>query len=155
VPSPNFGKRAEGKPIDMLILHYTGMASAERALKWLCDPQSKVSSHYLVFEDGLVAQLVEEGERAWHAGKSFWAGETDTNSRSVGIEIANPGHQYGYRPFPDEQIDAVIELCSDVLRRHPVPPERVLAHSDVAPLRKEDPGELFPWRLFYETGIGH
>lgn len=155
VPSPNFGKRAEGKPIDMLILHYTGMGSAERALKWLCDPQSSVSSHYLVFEDGLVAQLVEESDRAWHAGKSFWAGETDTNSRSVGIEIANPGHEYGYRPFPDVQIAAVIELCADILRRHSIPPERVLAHSDVAPRRKEDPGELFPWQRLHEAGIGH
>ncbi len=155
VPSPNFGKRAKGKPIDMLILHYTGMANAERALKWLCDPQSGVSSHYFVFEDGRVAQLVEESERAWHAGKSFWAGETDTNSRSIGIEIANPGHQFGYRPFPEVQIEAVIGLCSGILRRHPIPPERVLAHSDVAPFRKEDPGELFPWRRLYEAGIGH
>jgi N-acetylmuramoyl-L-alanine amidase len=155
LPSPNFGQRAEGKAIDTLILHYTGMASAERSLKWLCDPESSVSSHYFVFEDGRVARLVEDSYRAWHAGKSYWAGETDVNSRSLGIEIANPGHEFGYRPFPDRQIKAVIALCRELLRQYPIPPERVLAHSDVAPLRKEDPGELFPWRRLYEAGIGH
>lgn len=139
----------------MIILHYTGMPSAERALKWLCDPESGVSSHYFVFEDGRVAQLVEEDRRAWHAGQSFWAGETDINSRSIGIEIANPGHEFGYVPFPDEQIAAVIGLCRDVLSRHPIPPERILAHSDVAPLRKEDPGELFPWDRLHAAGVGH
>jgi N-acetylmuramoyl-L-alanine amidase len=154
-PSPNHGERAPGKPVDMIILHYTGMPSAERALKWLCDPESGVSSHYFVFEDGRVAQLVEEDRRAWHAGKSFWAGETDLNSRSIGIEIANPGHEFGYVPFPDEQIAAVIGLCRDVISRHPIPPERVLAHSDVAPLRKEDPGELFPWDQLHAAGVGH
>ena len=153
VSSPNFGKRAEGKRIDMLILHYTGMASAERALKWLCDPESSVSAHYFVFEDGRVVQLVDEKDRAWHAGKSFWAGETDINSCSLGIEVANPGHEFGYRPFPDGQIDAVTRLCLDLVRRHPIPPERVLAHSDVAPMRKEDPGELFPWGRLHEAGI--
>src|SRR5436309_14850475 len=155
MPSPNFGKRAEGKPIDMLILHYTGMANAERALKWLCDPESSVSAHYFVFEDGRVVQLVDHTERAWHAGKSFWAGETDINSCSLGIEIANPGHEYGHRPFPDRQIEAVIALCHELLPQYPIPPERVLAHSDVAPLRKEDPGELFPWQRLFEAGIGH
>jgi N-acetylmuramoyl-L-alanine amidase len=155
VVSPNFGKRAEGKRIDTLILHYTGMASAERALRWLCDPESSVSAHYFVFEDGRVAQLVEEKERAWHAGKSFWAGETDINSCSLGIEVANPGHEFGYRPFPDKQIETVIALCRDLVCRHPIPPERVLAHSDVAPMRKEDPGELFPWGRLSEAGIGH
>jgi N-acetylmuramoyl-L-alanine amidase len=153
--SPNFSKRADGKSIDMLILHYTGMASPERALKWLCDPESSVSSHYFVFEDGRVMQLVDDADRAWHAGKSFWAGETDINSRSLGVEIANPGHAFGYRPFPDAQIDAVIGLCAELVRRHPIPPERVLGHSDVAPMRKEDPGELFPWRRLHETAIGH
>jgi N-acetylmuramoyl-L-alanine amidase len=154
VSSPNFGKRAEGKRIDTLILHYTGMASAERALRWLCDPESSVSAHYFVFEDGRVVQLVDEQDRAWHAGKSFWAGETDINSCSLGIEVANPGHEYGYRPFPDGQIDAVTRLCRDLVRGHPIPPERVLAHSDVAPMRKEDPGELFPWGRLHEAGIG-
>ena len=103
--SPNHGERAAGKPVDMIILHYTGMASAERAVSWLCDPESGVSSHYVVFEDGRIVQLVDESRRAWHAGKSYWAGETDINSRSVGIEIANPGHEFGYRPFPDRQIE--------------------------------------------------
>jgi N-acetylmuramoyl-L-alanine amidase len=153
-PSPNHGERAAGKPVDMLILHYTGMASDERALKWLCDPESGVSSHYFVFEDGRVAQLVDESRRAWHAGQSFWAGETDVNSRSIGIEVANPGHQFGYRPFPDAQIAATIALCHEILRRHAIPAERVLAHSDVAPTRKDDPGELFPWTTLAKAGIG-
>ena len=100
-------------------------------------------------------QLVDEGRRAWHAGKSWWAGETDINTRSVGIEIVNPGHEFGYRPFPDVQIEAVIALCRDIIARHPIPPERVLAHSDVAPLRKEDPGELFPWQQLHDAGVGH
>jgi N-acetylmuramoyl-L-alanine amidase len=152
--SPNHGERAAGKPVDILLLHYTGMISDERALKWLCDPESGVSSHYFVFEDGRVFQLVEEGRRAWHAGKSFWAGETDINSRSIGIEVANPGHEFGYRPFPDAQIVAVIALCRDILARNSIPPERVLAHSDVAPMRKDDPGELFPWATLAKAGIG-
>jgi N-acetylmuramoyl-L-alanine amidase len=155
VPSPNFGQRAVGKHIDMVVLHYTGMASEVRALKWLSDPESSVSAHYFVFEDGHVVQLVDENARAWHAGKSFWAGETDINSRSVGIEIANPGHEFGYRSFPGAQIEAVIALCQDIVARHPIPPERVLAHSDVAPARKEDPGELFPWARLHQAGIGH
>jgi N-acetylmuramoyl-L-alanine amidase len=154
-PSPNHGPRAPGKPMDILLLHYTGMASPERALGWLCDPASKVSSHYLAFEDGRVVQLVDEERRAWHAGKSAWAGETDINSRSIGIEIVNPGHQFGYRPFPGPQIEALTTLCRAILSRHPIPPERVLAHSDVAPERKEDPGELFPWQRLHEAGIGH
>lgn len=153
-PSPNHGERAPGKPVDMLILHYTGMASDERALKWLCDPESGVSSHYFVFEDGRVAQLVDEHRRAWHAGQSSWAGETDVNSRSIGIEVANPGHQFGYRPFPGPQIAAVIALSRDILARHEIPADRVLAHSDVAPMRKDDPGELFPWQALAEAGIG-
>ena len=152
--SPNHGERIGGKPVDMLILHYTGMISDERALKWLTDPESAVSSHYFVFEDGRIAKLVEEDRRAWHAGQSFWAGETDINSRSIGIEVANPGHEFGYRPFPAPQIAAVIALSRDILARHPIPPERVLAHSDVAPLRKEDPGELFPWGDLHKAGVG-
>jgi N-acetylmuramoyl-L-alanine amidase len=155
VPSPNHGSRADGAAIDLLILHYTGMESEDRALRWLCDPESAVSAHYFVFEDGRIAGLVDEGRRAWHAGKSSWAGETDINSRSIGIEIANPGHEFGYRAFPEAQIAAVIALCRSIVSRHPIPPERVLAHSDVAPLRKEDPGELFPWRAACEAGVGH
>ncbi len=139
----------------MLILHYTGMESEERALRWLCDPESAVSAHYFVFEDGRIAGLVDESRRAWHAGKSFWAGETDINSRSIGIEIANPGHEFGYRAFPGAQVAAVIALCRSIVSRHPIPPERVLAHSDVAPLRKEDPGELFPWQALHKAGVGH
>ena len=153
-PSPNHGERAAGQPIDILLLHYTGMKTAETALDWLCNPQSRVSAHYLVFEDGRVVQMVDEGRRAWHAGRSFWAGERDVNSRSIGIEIANPGHQLGYRPFPDPQIESVIALCSGVLGRHRIRPERVLAHSDVAPDRKEDPGESFPWQMLSSQGVG-
>jgi N-acetylmuramoyl-L-alanine amidase len=108
-----------------------------------------------VFEDGRILRMVDESRRAWHAGKSLWAGETDINSRSVGIEITNPGHEFGYRPFPDPQVAAVIALCRDILSRHPIPPERVLAHSDVAPLRKDDPGELFPWDRLFASGVGH
>jgi N-acetylmuramoyl-L-alanine amidase len=154
-PSPNHGARVGGRAIDMLLLHYTGMASGEGALKWLRMPESDVSSHYLVFEDGRTIQLVDEKRRAWHAGKSFWAGETDINSRSIGIEIVHPGHEFGQPRYTDTEIDAVIALCRDILSRHPIPPERVLAHSDVAPMRKIDPGEFFPWRRLHEAGIGH
>jgi N-acetylmuramoyl-L-alanine amidase len=152
-PSPNFGPRLTG-PTDILLLHYTGMDSPERALKWLRDPESGVSAHYFVFEDGRIAQLVDEADRAWHAGRSCWAGETDVNSRSIGIEIANPGHEYGYRAFPDVQIDAVIELCQGILSRWPIPQNRIVAHSDIAPDRKEDPGELFPWKELAAAGVG-
>jgi N-acetylmuramoyl-L-alanine amidase len=152
--SPNHGERAAGKPVDILLLHYTGMISDERALKWLCDPESGVSSHYFVYEDGRIVQLVDESRRAWHAGQSFWAGETDINSRSIGVEVANPGHEFGYRAFPEAQIVSVIALSRDILARNPIPPERVLAHSDVAPTRKDDPGELFPWTTLANAGIG-
>jgi N-acetylmuramoyl-L-alanine amidase len=155
LPSPNCGPRVGGGPVDILLLHYTGMKSAEGALAWLCDPRSAVSSHYFVSEEGRVVRLVGEEKRAHHAGVSNWAGETDINSRSIGIEIANPGHDFGYRPYPAPQIEALIVLCRDILARHPIPPERVLAHSDVAPLRKADPGELFPWRQLQEAGVGH
>jgi len=155
LPSPNFGARAVGKRVDMLILHYTGMPTADEALQWLRDPASSVSAHYLIFEDGRIVQLVEEKDRAWHAGKSLWAGESDINSCSIGIEIVNPGHACGYRPFPDREMGAVIALSTDIVARHPIPPKRVLAHSDVAPMRKEDPGELFSWRRLADAGIGH
>lgn len=154
-PSPNHGERADNCSPDMIILHYTGMPSADGALSWLCNPESEVSSHYFVHEDGRVVQLVPEGRRAWHAGKSFWAGATDINSRSIGIEIANPGHTGGLPAFPDEQIKAVIELCRDCGERWSIAPERVLAHSDVAPVRKVDPGENFPWKTLHENGVGH
>ena len=153
--SPNLGPRREGRKVDMLLLHYTGMDSARAARDCLCNPESGVSCHYLVDEDGHITQMVDEGMRAWHAGRSSWQGESDTNSRSVGIEIHNPGHRLGYCPFPPIQMDAVISLCQDILTRHAIPPWLVLAHSDVAPERKLDPGELFDWRLLHASGIGH
>ena len=153
-PSPNHGPRKSG-PVYILLLHYTGMKTADAALERLCDPEASVSSHFFVDEDGKVLQLVGEDRRAWHAGLAYWAGERDINSRSIGIEIHNPGHEHGYRPFPDRQIEAVAALCGDVLTRHDIPPHRVLAHSDVAPDRKEDPGELFPWEILWREGVGH
>jgi N-acetylmuramoyl-L-alanine amidase len=154
-PSPNHGERAGGRRPDMLLLHYTGMGTAQGALDWLCREESQVSSHYFVFEDGRVVQLVPEVCRAWHAGKSLWRGEADINSQSIGIEIANPGHPGGLPHFPDEQIAAVIRLCRDCGARWAIPPERVLAHSDVAPIRKVDPGERFPWARLHAAGVGH
>jgi len=155
LPSPNFGERKDGRRPDMLLLHYTGMPDAAAALAHLRAPASQVSAHYFVFEDGRVVQLVPESKRAWHAGAAFWAGETDINSSSIGIEIANPGHEYGYRDFPKRQIAAVTALCRGILTRNVIPPERVLGHSDVAPSRKQDPGEKFPWRTLYDSGVGN
>ena len=154
-PSPNFGDRAAGRSVDMMVLHYTGMQSGEAALKWLCTPEAEVSSHYLVHEDGGVIQLVAEAKRAWHAGKSRWKGETDLNSASIGIEIVNTGHDGDYPDFPEAQIAAVVELCRNCVDRWSIAPERVLAHSDIAPQRKEDPGEKFPWGQLHAAGIGH
>ena len=151
--SPNHGERKGA--LDMVLLHYTGMASVQAALERLCDPQAEVSAHYLVHEDGRIVQMVPEARRAWHAGRAFWAGESDINSRSIGIEIVNPGHEYGYVDFPDAQIDAVTALCLDIVERHGIAPERVLAHSDVAPGRKVDPGERFPWARLAASGVGH
>jgi N-acetylmuramoyl-L-alanine amidase len=131
------------------------MRSAEAACAWLCDPSSQVSCHYLVDEEGRITQMVEEGSRAWHAGRSFWKGETDINSCSIGIEVHNPGHGFGYRDFPGRQMEAVIGLSRDIIGRHGIRPERVLAHSDVAPGRKIDPGEKFDWRRLHEAGVGH
>ncbi|HWP25597.1 MAG TPA: N-acetylmuramoyl-L-alanine amidase [Xanthobacteraceae bacterium] len=154
VPSPNHGPRRAGARIDILLLHYTGMLSGNAALDRLCDRDAKVSSHYLVFESGEVVQMVPEALRAQHAGESLWEGQDDVNSRSIGIEIENPGHDYGYPDFPDRQIDAVIALCRDIIARRNIPAQNVLAHSDVAPTRKQDPGEKFPWRRLYEGGVG-
>lgn len=154
-PSPNFGERRGIGAPDMIVLHYTGMATGQGAEDWLADPRSQVSSHYLVHEDGRVVQMVREADRAWHAGVSSWRGAEDINSRSVGIEIVNPGHTLGYLDFPQQQITAVIELCHDIAVRHAVAPERILAHSDVAPGRKIDPGEKFPWAALHAGGIGH
>lgn len=141
--SPNFDSRGRG--IDMIVLHYTGMRSGKAALDRLCDPAAKVSAHYLIEENGDIYRLVTEENRAWHAGVGSWKGETDINARSIGIEIVNPGHEFGYRAFPDAQIDAVIELIKDIKTRHDIVPAMVLGHSDIAPRRKEDPGEKFPW----------
>lgn len=154
VASPNHGERVGGRRPDLLLLHYTGMPTAEAALARLCDPKAAVSSHYLVEENGTVVQLVPEDRRAWHAGAASWAGETDVNSISIGIEIANAGHDGGLPAYPDEQIASVIALCRGIVADWGIPPERVLAHSDVAPARKEDPGELFPWDQLHKAGIG-
>lgn len=154
-PSPNFDERKDGPP-DMILLHYTGMQTGEAALERLTTAPSKVSSHYVVFEDGRIVQCVPEDLRAWHAGVSSWNGETDINSRSIGIEIVNPGHEFGYTNFPLRQIAAVISLCKSIItRRGPFSADRILGHSDVAPSRKQDPGEKFPWELLSESGIGH
>jgi N-acetylmuramoyl-L-alanine amidase len=152
VPSPNHDERLTA--IDAIILHYTGMQVADEAVARLCSVEAKVSCHYFVSEDGSVAQLVPEARRAWHAGISSWQGVSDLNSHSVGIEIANPGHDFGYPDFPNVQIDAVIALCSDIMARRSISPARVLAHSDIAPSRKNDPGEKFPWARLNKAGIG-
>lgn len=142
-PSPNFDERA--LPVSMIVLHYTGMQSGEAAIARLRDPVAKVSSHYVVGEDGSILRLVDEGKRAWHAGTSHWRGLTDVNSASIGIEIVNPGHEFGYRSFPDPQVEAVIALVAAIKERHGITRGDVVGHSDVAPTRKRDPGELFPW----------
>jgi N-acetylmuramoyl-L-alanine amidase len=152
-PSPNWDSRG-GVPVDMLVLHYTGMKSGEAALARMCDPAAKVSAHYMIGEDGAVHALVPEAARAWHAGVSYWAGARDINARSIGIELVNPGHEFGYRAFPKAQIAALIELASGMLTRHAIPAWRVLGHSDVALMRKDDPGELFPWAQLAGEGIG-
>jgi N-acetylmuramoyl-L-alanine amidase len=155
--SPNYGSRGDApniKPINTLVLHYTGMQSGAAALDRLCDPEAKVSSHYLVEEDGTVWRLVAELDRAFHAGVSYWQGERDLNYVSIGIEIVNPGHEWGYREFPDPQMMAVEALCKDILSRHRIPPDRIVGHSDIAPDRKADPGELFDWPRLAKAGIG-
>ncbi|MXP62710.1 N-acetylmuramoyl-L-alanine amidase [Roseomonas sp. M0104] len=158
-PSPNQDDRPAGTPIDTLVLHYTGMPTAKAALDRLCDPAPpaplpRVSCHYLVEEDGLVWRLVPESRRAWHAGASFWRGNSTLNGRSIGIEVVNPGHEWGYHPFPALQMAAVAELCLEILALHPIPARNVVAHSDIAPDRKQDPGELFDWEGLAANGIG-
>lgn len=153
-PSPNHGPRPPGRSVDMLVLHYTGMPTAAAALDRLCDAAAQVSAHYLIDEDGTVFALVPEERRAWHAGVSCWRGAGDVNDRSVGIELVNPGHEFGYRPFPEAQMLALRELAAGILGRHPIPPRNVLGHSDVAPIRKQDPGELFDWQRLAGWGIG-
>jgi N-acetylmuramoyl-L-alanine amidase len=152
-PSPNLDSRGPVR-VDMLVLHYTGMPSGEAALARMCDPAAKVSAHYMIGEGGTVYALVPEEMRAWHAGVSYWAGARDINARSIGIELVNPGHEFGYCAFPETQIAALIELASGILTRHAIPAWRVLGHSDVAPMRKDDPGELFPWAELAGRGIG-
>jgi N-acetylmuramoyl-L-alanine amidase len=153
-PSPNHDERPAGAAIDILVLHYTGMRTAEEALARLCDPAARVSAHYTIDVDGTIYRHVPEQRRAFHAGISYWAGERNVNARSIGIELVNPGHEFGYVPFPDEQIAALVALAHDILGRHPIPAHRVVGHSDVAPNRKTDPGELFPWERLAEAGIG-
>lgn len=142
-PSPNFDARA--LPVSMVVLHYTGMIDAASAIQRLADPEAKVSAHYVVAEDGQIIRMVDEAHRAWHAGRSWWRGISDVNSASIGIEIVNPGHEFGYRPFPEAQIDAVIRLVGAIVPRYGITRGNVVGHSDVAPARKDDPGELFPW----------
>lgn len=153
--SPNHGCRRSGLEPGILLLHYTDMERAEAAVAWLCAPESQVSCHFLVDEAGAIVQMVDEDRRAWHAGAASWAGEADINSCSIGIEIQNPGHSGGYPDFPEPQMVAVEALCLDILSRHDIPPHRVLAHSDVAPGRKIDPGEKLDWARLHAAGIGH
>ena len=149
VPSPNWNERKlpDGQGVSMVVLHYTGMQTAAEALERMCDPAAEVSAHYMIDEDGTVTRLVDEEKRAWHAGRSRWRGVTDINSASIGIEMVNPGHEWGYRPFSDEQMEALVPLLADIVKRHNVPRANVVGHSDIAPARKADPGELFDWDL--------
>src|SRR5215471_11205549 len=152
--SPNHDARPEGGRIDMLVLHYTGMKTAAEAIDRLCDPAAKVSAHYVIDEDGKVWRLVEESRRAWHAGASFWQGTENVNAVSIGIELVNPGHEWGYRAFPEAQMASLETLAKVLIARHPIPADRVVGHSDVAPLRKQDPGELFDWPRLARAGVG-
>lgn len=151
VQSPNWNERK--RPIRMVVLHYTGMQSAEEALERMCDPAAEVSAHYMIDEEGIVTSLVSEENRAWHAGRSYWRGESDVNSASIGIELVNPGHEWGYRPFPEAQMDALLPLLADILERHDIPRANVVGHSDIAPARKQDPGELFDWGRLGDLGL--
>lgn len=153
-PSPNREPRPPGARVDILLLHYTGMLTGAAALERLCQPDAKVSAHYLIEEDGRVIRLVPEELRAWHAGVACWAGKTDINDRSIGIELVNPGHEFGYRPFPEPQMQALVELARGIVDRHGIERQRVLGHSDVAPARKQDPGELFDWPRLARHGLG-
>ena len=155
ISSPNFNERAEDIPLQYIVLHYTGMKSGEDALTRLTDKDAQVSCHYMIEEDGRVVQLVDDAKRAWHAGESQWRGITDMNSASLGIELVNPGHQFGYKSFPKAQIKSLIELMQLLIKKHKLSGTLApLAHADIAPLRKEDPGELFPWQELAEAGLG-
>jgi len=155
ISSPNFDTRASGVALQYVVLHYTGIKDAQAALSRLCDPASKVSAHYMIDEDGSLTELVDEKDRAWHAGKSYWRGITDMNSASIGIELVNPGHEFGYRAFPNAQITVLKILLQGILERHNMnPTSALLAHSDIAPSRKTDPGELFPWQNLAKDNLG-
>ncbi len=150
-PSPNFDERDQA--VSMVVLHYTGMADAASAIARLRDPEARVSAHYLIAEDGQVLRMVAEDKRAWHAGQSYWRGVSGVNACSVGIEIVNPGHEFGYRPFTEQQMEALLPLLAGIVERHRVPPANVVGHSDVAPARKQDPGELFDWARLARVGL--
>ncbi len=150
-PSPNWNERHLG--ISMVVLHYTGMRTGEEALERMLDPEAEVSAHYMIEEDGTVFRLVDEDKRAWHAGKSFWRGQRDINSASIGIELVNPGHEWGYRPFTDAQMSSLLPLLGDIVKRYDIPRANVVGHSDIAPARKEDPGELFDWEMLSERRL--
>jgi N-acetylmuramoyl-L-alanine amidase len=152
--SPNFNDRIPGVPIDMLVFHYTGMETCEQAKTRLCDPNAQVSCHYLIEQDGTVHRLVDEDKRAWHAGVAWWRGALDVNAHSIGIELVNPGHEFGYQSFPEPQMIALSNLSRSILSRHPIAPRNVVGHSDVAPRRKQDPGELFDWQHLADVGVG-
>src|SRR3982075_747399 len=154
IPSANFGERTKGRLPDMIVLHYTGMPDVEGAIARLCTAGTDVSAHYIVLEDGRIVQCVPEAKRAWHAGAAAWAGEEDINSCSIGVEIVNRGHDWGYPDFPLRQVAAVIALCRGIILRHELPSHRVLAHSDVAPSRHKGPGEKFPWHSLANSGVG-
>ena len=154
-PSPNWDERpGDAGPVDTLVLHYTGMVSAEAALARMTDARAKVSAHWCIGEDGTLWRLVPEEHRAWHAGQSEWRGRHSVNDFSIGIELVNPGHEHGYRPFPQAQMDALLDLARAIVARHPIDPRNVVAHSDIAPTRRQDPGELFDWARLSRAGIG-
>ena len=152
--SPNWNERPVGTIIDTVVIHYTGMKTGQAALDRLCDPMAEVSAHYLIEEDGRVFQLVAEEKRAWHAGVSHWRGRDNLNHNSIGIELVNPGHEFGYKAFPDAQITALLQLLEEIHQRHNISPANIIGHSDIAFERKTDPGELFPWKLLHQKGFG-
>jgi N-acetylmuramoyl-L-alanine amidase len=152
--SPNFDSRPTDTPVDMLVLHYTGMENGEAALDRLCDAKAKVSAHYVIDEDGAITQLVEENMRAWHAGEAWWRTNSDINARSIGIELVNTGHEFGLRPYGESQMRALEELSLEIVQRYDIPARNVVGHSDVAPRRKQDPGELFDWFRLFDYGVG-
>lgn len=154
-PSPNYNDRPIGVNVDILVLHYTGMPKTIHALKRMCNPVAKVSAHYLIDANGQIFQLVSEEKRAWHAGISFWRGNKNINDRSIGIELANPGHEFGYQKFPKPQIESLIRLAADIILRHAIPARNVVGHSDISPTRKKDPGEFLDWHELALNGIGH